>query len=276
MTGVAASAAGAQSTAWHGTAIATPATSPAGYSVKSASFSVSKGAQTEDVVNCPSGTVPWGGGAEINRGKVGATLNSSFSWGEDGLSGWAARVNNTTTSTLSFVVYAVCANQPAGYEVESGAIQDDPAGTRAGTYAACPAGKVSIGGGVYPMSSSTSVNISGIEPINADGIYNVEVYMNNSSGSDSSIQVEAICANKPTGYVMKSVSAAVPSRKDSSAHAVCPTNSVIAWGGALSNGIKLTENVNASMPDGDTGWLAYVDNGSASSAKVTSYAICVK
>jgi hypothetical protein len=273
MIGITASAAGAQG------ARAVPDTSPAGYSIQSARFTANAGEQSTDAVDCPDGTVPWGGGAEINERKLGASLNSSVAFFDPsgpGPNGWEATVDNTTGSNLAFVVYAVCADEPTGYAIVGGSSQTDPAKTRAGTFAACPSGTVSLGGGGFVSASNISVSINGIEPILSEGIYNFEVYMNNDSESGSSFIAQVVCGKKPAGYVTKSASMSNPSRKDSSAHADCPANTVVVGGGVLSTSINLAVDVNATVPDSDTKWLSYVDNGSASSAMVKSYAICAK
>ena len=52
------------------------ATPPAGYSIQSAVFDAANGEQTEGTVACPSGTVPWGGGAVIGSSSLDANLNN--------------------------------------------------------------------------------------------------------------------------------------------------------------------------------------------------------
>jgi len=252
------------------------ANQPAGYSIQVAEFTMGGDKQAVSTVDCPSGTVPWGGGAEIDENTLGANLNSSYGYSGEAGSGWLAAVNNTTDSNLNFSVYAVCADQPASYKIVTGATQDDPAGSRAGTYAACPKGTVSLGGGGASKSSDTSVSLNGIQPITGDGIYNFEVYMNNASASDSSFEAQVICGKKPTGYVLKSAKASNPSRKDSSSHASCPAKSVVVGGGALSSSIDLAVDVTTTAPDKDSAWVSSEANGSSSDASVTSFAICAK
>jgi hypothetical protein len=252
------------------------ANQPAGYSIQVAGFTMGNDEQAVDTVACPSGTVPWGGGAKIDENTLGAHLNSSYGYSGEAGSGWLAAVNNTTGSNLTFSVYAVCADRPASYKLVTGTAQDDPAGSRAGTFAACPKGTVSLGGGGASKSSDTSVDLNGIQPITGDGIYNFEVYMNNASASDSSFEAQVVCGKKPTGYVVKSAKASNPSRKDSSAHASCPAKSAVVGGGVLSSSINLAVDVTATAPDNDGAWVASEANSSTSNASVTSFAICAK
>ena len=272
MIGGTASAAGARGAI----SVANPASTVGGYSVAVAAFTADSGEQSDGSVACPSGSVPWGGGAEINSHTLEASLNSSFAYSGASGTGWSARVNNTSGSSVTFKVYAVCADEPAKYEIVDGATQEDPAGSQAANFAACPKGTVSFGGGGVSSSSDTSVNIMGIQPIIGDGIYNFEFYVNNRSASETSLNAQVICGKKPTGYVTKTARASNPSGKDSSAHAACPSDSLALGGGVLPSISNIGINVNTTEPHSDDAWFSYQNNGSGSNASVTSYAVCAK
>ena len=221
---------------------------------------------------CPSGTVPWGGGAKIKSSSLDANLNASFASGTS----WVVHVNNAGGSEITFTVYAVCADAPADYQIVNGAVANDPAGTRAGNFAACPTHTVSLGGGGYLDSTATSVNLNGIESILSEEIYNIEVYVNNASASDTDFHAQVICGMKPKGYSTKTATAANPGGKQSFAVANCPSNSFIVGGGVLSSSINLASNVKSTAPNGNGAWISSMNNGSASNASVKTYAVCVK
>ena len=248
------------------------ATPPAGYIIGSAVFDAANDEQTGGSVACPSGTVPWGGGAKIKSTSLDANLNSSFASGTS----WVVHVNNASGSEITFTVYAVCADAPADYQIVNGAVADDPAGTRAGNFAACPTHTVSLGGGGFLDSTETSVNLNGIQPILGEEGYNIEVYVNNASASDTDFHAQVICGTKPKGYTTKTATANNPAGKQSSAVANCPSNRFVVGGGLLSSSIDLASNVKSTAPDGKGAWISSMNNGSASNASVKTYAICVK
>ena len=70
-----------------------------------------------------------------------------------------------------------------------------PDATQRTQVADCPAGMVAIGGGVFTPSTSTgvSVNSSTLSSATGDAIDEWEVSMNNTSGTDTTFNAEAIC-----------------------------------------------------------------------------------
>jgi hypothetical protein len=73
------------------------------------------GQQTGGAVTCPSGQKAIGGGADISSTAPGTSLNSSFpdsssSAGGAPIDSWVAFVDNSTATSTSFAVYAICAN----------------------------------------------------------------------------------------------------------------------------------------------------------------------
>ena len=67
-------------------------------------------------VTCPTGTVPWGGGAGFTGGIAGSGENINTS--APTADGWRARYNNSSTRPNdAFAVEAICARKPLGYTV---------------------------------------------------------------------------------------------------------------------------------------------------------------
>jgi hypothetical protein len=84
-----------------------------------------------------------------------------------------------------------------------------PNGTQQDAFADCPAGMVVTGGGGFSASTSTAVTIksSAIGTTTGDAPDEWGVTMNNTSGSDTTFNAEAICTT-PTSVVFGSASAA--------------------------------------------------------------------
>jgi hypothetical protein len=82
-----------------------------------------------------------------------------------------------------------------------------PSGTQQDQVVDCPVGMVVTGGGVVTPSESTDVNINSSAISSSDGGLPDErfVSMNNASDSDTTFQVEAICA-EPTGIALSTSS----------------------------------------------------------------------
>jgi hypothetical protein len=94
------------------------------------------GTQARGTINCPSGTVVLGGGAFSNSVATNVNLNSSY---PDGSTEWSVDMNNASTGDASFVVYAVCAQQPKKYSIVEGTSVDNPSGDQTSATASCPA-----------------------------------------------------------------------------------------------------------------------------------------
>jgi hypothetical protein len=106
--------------------------------------------------------------------------------------GWQANMNNGSTSSESFKVYAVCARYPAtfGYQVSVGASNENGPGRQTGASVRCPSG-VPLGGGIAASNSATSVNINTTYPSGESWAS----WENNQSISPDLITPYVICAS---------------------------------------------------------------------------------
>ena len=149
------------------------------------------GSQTRGTASCPTGTKVLGGGVYSATVSLGVNINSSF----PNQNGWAVDMNNATSSTDTFDVYAVCSKYssktPPGYAVVIGTTQGNVSGTQSQADAICPAGESPLGGGGYSDSLSTSTNMNSTFPIGSQW----GVFENNGSSFDSSITAVVICAS---------------------------------------------------------------------------------
>ncbi len=167
---------------------------PGGYTIVfSVAVTAPALAQTFASLTCPVKkgvqTVPLDGGAEIVSSSVVANVNSSYP-GSDGKS-WDVYVNNGTSLSTTFNVYAVCAKKLKNYVQRVSVLEPNPAGTESGYFFVRPTGDVIIGGGALSTSGATSVNLGGDFP---SGVNSWEIFVNNASGVDASVTIYQICA----------------------------------------------------------------------------------
>lgn len=240
---------------------------PPGYTVvTSGDVTASPGTQTHGTASCPSGTVPFGGGAFVSSSELSVNINGSIP--VEG--GWEVWVNNGSGSGTFFDVYATCADQPAKYAIVQSIHVDNPSGSQSGAYAGCAKRTVLLGGGGFSYSGDTTVNLNTSQPLAQFWFTST----NNDSGSDSTSIAYAICAKKPRGYtVIEGSGVDNPSGSQTNAVASCPGLKVPIGGGINSDSEDLTVNINSTFPIGSS-WSSFENNASAFDATATPYVIC--
>jgi hypothetical protein len=246
-------------------------TRPKGYVVEATGYSAPNGEQTQGSVACPTGTVPWGGGAFISSTSLAANLNSSFPFGID----WVAKVNNASGSTAAFSVYVVCANQPKDYTVQNSGSVPNSAGSQTFDQVSCPAKTVALGGGAYSTSSDTSVNINGTYPSVTGKTYYWNINMNNASSSTNEVEVIAVCGKKPNGFkLVQSADVDNPQGSQSGVVADCH-NAVAVGGGLVTDSAHTDVDLSTSEPD-FTEWVGYENNGSDADDSIVAFVECAR
>lgn len=100
------------------------------------------GSQDLGSVSCPAHTVVYGGGVLLASDGLDTNVNSSWPTNN----GWSAYVNNASTASTSFTVYAVCGAATTGYAVISGKMYNNPAHSQTIATATCPRGTDVLGG----------------------------------------------------------------------------------------------------------------------------------
>ncbi len=243
---------------------------PAGYVRVYAPFTAPGGLQTSGSVTCPGKKVPLGGGVTIASSNVNANINSSYPSGKN----WVVNVNNATASAAGFTVYAICANKPKGYQVVYASAKVDPAGLQSEAFVTCPAAKVPWSGGVFSTSGSLGVNVNSSYPTgDTSRVWNV--YMNNSTGSDTSFIPYAVCAARPHLYGQSYGTGTSNPASQNSAIGTCGQGQVVVGGGAYSTSSSVFTNLNSTEPYTNTTWRTWVNDNTNNSATFLAFAVCV-
>jgi hypothetical protein len=195
------------------------------------------------------------------------TVNTS---NPNGSSGWAARVNNTGTTTEQFLVDAICANKPAGYHLVFRAV-DNPPNTQSHVAATCPAPDALLGGGTLSTSDQVPAVLTSAWPKSPAKFAG---YMDNGTSADAKFTVYAICGHKPAGYTIASNSAAVDPGFALDDGIACPMGTSALDGGAQVLGHAPADQLFGSIDQGAFGWSIGVNDTGPSAARVDGYVIC--
>lgn len=244
-----------------------PPKAPPGYTVvNSGTIDNPAGLQSRGNAVCPSGTVVLGGGGYSNSVATDVNLNSSF---PNGSTEWSVDMNNAGSIDSSFVVYAVCANQPKKYSIEDGTSVDNPPGDQTTATVSCPAGTDLLGGGGYSNSIETSVNINMTLPNNEGWLVN----MNNDSGSDAAEMAMAICGKEKAVTTAQGTTVGNPTDSQTGVTIACPGRTVPFGGGIFSSSPSLLVNDNSSEPISG-GWESWENNASPDSDSINAWVVC--
>jgi hypothetical protein len=253
--------------------LASAASAPPGYVIEQSPSLPAPGGTYDSggQVACPTGKVVWGGGVGIWSAINGDSINTSAAMGT---TGWKARVNNEGTSPAQFYVDAICAKKPKLYRHVSHLV-DDPAGMQAGGSATCPSGTVLLGGSVTSDGDTISEYLTSAWPSSSRKF---TAYQENDTLSDQPFDVLALCAKKPKGYKIVTVSAtapAGPSGAGVSDGPFCPAGTSV-----LGGGVHVASPQPAVFPfystsgDASIAWYPEVFNDLATTVQFTGYAIC--
>jgi hypothetical protein len=176
----------------------------AGYQVASKNVTAPAGGYARDIATCPAGTVALGGGFRdlTAFGTNGSVLEESAPSTSGGLSVWLIAAHNYDTSAHTLMLFTVCANAPAGYQV----IHKDltvAAGGFVRDTALCPVGTVVYGGGVAVVHSGTAdfkTQMRETAPGTAGGQPLWLTALRNTDSAAHTISLYAVCANALPGY----------------------------------------------------------------------------
>ncbi|MGN6377474.1 MAG: hypothetical protein ACTHNU_00835 [Gaiellales bacterium] len=124
-----------------------------------------QGAQTRGSAQCPTGTVPLGGGVVVSSTSTLASVSASFPEGPF----WVGIVTNDSGADTTFQIEVECAKRPPGYTVIQSAIVRSPDTLQASVLATCPSGTRPLGGGGETTSPSVFENMSSSGPRAAAG-----------------------------------------------------------------------------------------------------------
>ena len=222
--------------------------------------------QVRGTAVCPSGKVPLGGGFFSSSGSVGANENSSFPV----TGGWSVDFNNSTATASTFTVYAVCAKAPKKYAVVVGSGTTVNAGTQLGNItASCPAGAKALGGGSFSSSGSVLATVNSSIPTTTGW----RVDANNGSATAEAVTAYVVCGKVAKYRVVTGPVTGNNPGVQTASSAACGGTGVPTGGGAFSNSGSTLVAINSSFPT-TGGWGSDMNNGSATAASVTTYAVC--
>lgn len=238
--------------------------------------------------SCPAGTVVVGGGFEatdpvaVSAPGTPGSVWPHYTFGP-AESGWVIRddpdgVGNTIT------VYAICATEPAGYEVVSSSALAFGDGGYGGW--SCPTGTVVLGGGFAatdPVAVSAPGTPGSVWPHHTFGAGEYGwVIQDDQNSAGNTITVYAICATEPAGYEVVS-SSALAFGDGGYGGWSCSTGNAVSGGG-----FKGTDPVSVSAPGtpgsvwphytfgaNEYGWVVRDDPNGAGNT-ITVYAVCAE
>ena len=102
-----------------------------------------------------------------------------------------------------------------------------------------------------------------------------KVFMWNGSSTGASRAAYAICANKPAGHGLESISFTLPSGSSSGGSEQCASGTSVLGGGAHFASPQAADEIVGSYPDPSFPvWSVGSYNGTAASQTETIYAIC--
>jgi hypothetical protein len=218
--------------------------------------------------NCPTGTVPWGGGASFDNGF--AARGTSLETSEPVSGAWRVRVNNASGTAQTFRVDVICANKPKGYKVAfSGA--DNPPHANTPASATCPTGTVVLSGGAFSTSDTTANLLTSVGPV---GQHRFTASMANTSNVDQQVTAFAVCGAKPPKYAIVSQSETDMGPDDPALTPVCPTGTSILGGGIQIVNPGFDVAIAGSLDEDRHGWFGEAVNIRTGATALSSQAIC--
>jgi hypothetical protein len=255
---------------------AATASAPTGYTVATSGSALSSdGTVTSGSALCPAGTVVWGGGVYVSSSSPEASVQNSYP-NVTTKKSWNASVVNFSGSDTWFTVYAVCAQQPAGYKIVKKAVPN-PGYLQSGGLATCPAASVVLGGGGSTSSRSTGPTMNATYPYRVNDVFGWVTDMNNFALANATLTVYAICAKPaPAGYALVYAPSDVsnPSGSQTPGSVSCPAGRVPIGGGAYSNSKSPYVDLNTTYPT-SSGWTVFENNTSGYGAIITPVVVCM-
>jgi hypothetical protein len=201
----------------------------AGYEAVHDHFTLDPFGTVRDTVECPPGKVVVGGGVRSFPTTVSESGPGTVNGGATSL--WLATVFNDTSVALQVNIWAMCADPPSGYEVVP-LQMDVPGGSFLRDAAACPAGKVVLGGGPT-VAGGGNTRVQETAPATTGPNINVWLTsIRNQGATTLTVFINAICADPIPGYEQVRTDIAVGAGLGANGSASCPTGKALLSGGA--------------------------------------------
>lgn len=244
---------------------------PAYYSARTIIDSATVAAGTFNVlrVNCPTGMVALSGGVDVENVLSMVVSSSAPVYGDDRLlfvgdgaasapTGWQATAINDAATVQDFRVGVLCVDASAGLSSVIGS-DTAPVGSFGVERVLCPAGMISVGGGVdvgqvLTMRLSSTGPAFGADPLGGrllsqtNGVGPAPVGWQasaiNDGAANMTVKVAAVCAPEPVG-ALTVISSDTVSGGFGTERVVCPAN-MISVGGGIDLENVFTMDVSAS------------------------------
>ena len=223
---------------------------------------------TSGQANCPTGTVPWGGGASFDNGF--AAIGTSLETSEPVTGGWRTRVNNASGTAQTFRVDVICANKPKGYRVAFAGADNPPHADTPATVT-CPTGTVVLSGGAFSTSDTTANLLTSAGPL---GPHRYTASMANTSNVDQQVTTFAVCGAKPPKYAIVSQSETDMGVDDPALTPVCPTGTSVLGGGIQVANPGSDIAIAGSLDEDRHGWFGEAVNQRPGATMFSGQAIC--
>jgi hypothetical protein len=162
------------------------------------------------------------------------------------------------------------AKPPRGYTVVTSTVFGATPSGRTHGEVTCPGGLVPLGGGVVIQSTNVHVNVNSSFPLT----HGWAAEITNSTSSDFSFAVLAVCARQPSNYsIVRGPATPNNAGTQVTAFATCPAGAKPLGGGAASGSPSVFANIHATAPDGSS-WAGVMNNGGPSDTTVAAFAVC--
>lgn len=244
----------------------TPRT-PLLFSVISSDVVSSSQTQVRVTVNCPKGTVPFGGGVFTSSGSIEVNVNDSF----PSSTGWVGDLNNSSGATTNAAAGVLCGPKPAHYKLVQGKTVKNPSGSHIVATATCPSGSKPLGGGASATSNSVFTNLASTFPQGRSW----RVDENNASAGGDKVTPFAICGSVPRYHVVIGPAQTLRAGTQTETIADCPPNLVPIGGGGFASTSSVGVNINETAFGGlMNDWINFVNNNSGVDFTGSSVVIC--
>jgi hypothetical protein len=253
------------------------ATTLSGYTYVEVDGTIPADGTASVVATCPRGDVVLGGGGYQNIQDTQEGINTSEPASGDE---WGVIFNNPTSQSITGVDLAYCAKKSSlkNFTWVYGSDVTVPANSDVQSFAICPSGTVSLGGGWYSYSNTSSVTTDGATSSAPYGTNGWRAWLAAGANGGTSGFAAVVCAKKPAGWAqVSSAYSAVGAESQVAVTVKCPSGTKVLGGGSFDS--SLDPLVQIGLTDSFTnekGWNTAVNNNTTSSVSADAWGVCAK
>ncbi|MEU9421132.1 hypothetical protein [Streptomyces sp. NPDC048272] len=219
---------------------------------------------------CPAGKVAVSGGADVQG--TGAVLVASHPTIVDSASGWAVVARQVGKPQVTFSAFLVCVNSAAlpGYQIVH--LNSAEIANRGSRGAACPTGKVVVGGGAATRGTDPALRVSlAPRPKGSTSLWTASGQ--SLTGTTVGLAVDAICANPLPGYEIVELAATETPNQTARTQA-CPSGKAPLSGGVAGFNSAVVTSSHPEAVSGVYRWAAGVREASRPNAISSLTVVC--